>query len=303
MSTLQLRRLMFLKVGGQGITSGFRDVCSLAWRLKIATQPGFRHQKSFFVAWYQERKQQLDRSLRSTIENGSYVTEANPIKTIFRDIYYFVVQLVPRWNRLLEQGARREGMIQYTFESGMHFLPEYGGGKLFPQVYCKTLETHGSWGRITFTDDVIFSPEKTGMFQVVALAVSIQDAEKAKNEASSIKGDADGLLLPSEMTIVVRHAENVSDESAKMSSDLVESTVWPSVVRLATGPEFASSSLCKNRPAPKFYDEARLFKEVPGKRFVILRHDRFIFAACRDLAEVRLAVARLGSMFGCTTSG
>lgn len=303
MSTLQLMRLISSKVGGQGITSGFRDVCSLAWRLKIATQPGFRHQKSFFAAWYRERKQQLDRSLRSTIENGNYVTEANPIKTIFRDIYYFIVQLVPQWNRLLEQGARREGMIQYTFESGMHFLPEYGGGKLFPQVYCVTLETHGSWGRICFTDDVIFSPEKMGIFQVVALADSFHDAEKAKKEASSMEGDAAGLLSPSEMTIVVRHAEGISDASAKLSTETVERTAWPSVVRVATGPEFASSSLCNNRPAPKFYDEARLFKEVPGKRFVILRHDRFIFAACRDVAEVGVAVARLGNMFECTTGG
>lgn len=295
--------LTFHTVGGQGITSGFRDACTLAWRLKIATMPGFRHQDSLFSAWFKERKQQLERSLRSTLENASYVTEANPIKVLFRDMYYFLVQFVPKWKRSIEQGARREGLAQYKFEVGMHFLPDLSGGKLLPQVYCVKLDTRGVWGHVSFTDDVIFSLEKRGLFQVVALVDSIEDVEKAEADACSMEGDSTGLLLPHEVTIVVRDTQGLLNSCGAPGPVAVKRLRHTNVVRLASGAEFASSPLCEKRPAPKFYDHQRFFSEVPGKRFVVVRQDRFIFASCRDVAELRRATTCLRSMFECHTHG
>ncbi len=61
-------------VGGQGITSGFRDAISLAWRLSIAcSSKGLLNYERLFEGWYLERKQQLDKSLASTVRNGDLV--------------------------------------------------------------------------------------------------------------------------------------------------------------------------------------------------------------------------------------
>ncbi|PVH71142.1 hypothetical protein DL98DRAFT_597226 [Cadophora sp. DSE1049] len=65
------------------------------------------------------------------------------------------------------------------------------------------------------------------------------------------------------------------------------------VMRIATAEEFAADKLCDRRPAPSYYDEYRLKKEVKGRTFIILRQDRFAFAACADKAELDIAAARI----------
>lgn len=100
-----------------------------------------------------ERKEQLERSLATTIENGSFVTESNPVKIFFRDWYLWLIHLVPSWRHALHLGNWRDGMVQYKHESGMPFLPHYGGGKCLPQVYCRNLNQ--AKGDILFTDDTI----------------------------------------------------------------------------------------------------------------------------------------------------
>lgn len=72
-------------VGGQGIASGFRDAAALAWRLAVACRPTFTNYEALLAGWYTERKQQLERSLAATVENGGYVTEGNKLKTFVRD--------------------------------------------------------------------------------------------------------------------------------------------------------------------------------------------------------------------------
>ena len=56
---------------------GFRDASSLAWRLAILSRnsQSANHDK-VSAAWYAERKQQLERPLAATIQNGAYVTRA-----------------------------------------------------------------------------------------------------------------------------------------------------------------------------------------------------------------------------------
>lgn len=130
---------VFPPFGGQGIVSGFRDALGLAWRLQIACLPDCKDYESLLKSWYTERKQQLELSLAATVANGQNVTEVNPLKIFVRNTYLWLIQLVPSWKRWLEQGARREGMLKYTFEPGMHFLPDLGGGKMMPQVYASPL--------------------------------------------------------------------------------------------------------------------------------------------------------------------
>ena len=59
------------------------------------------------------------------------------------------------------------------------------------------------------------------------------------------------------------------------------------VFRLATAEEFAADEImCKARPAPQYYDMYQLKKDLHGKRFVIVRPDRFVYAACDTAAQL-----------------
>jgi hypothetical protein len=122
--------------------------------LKLACQSDFEAHERLLEGWYKERKQQLEKSLPATVENGKYAFEGNSLKILFRDTYHWMVQLVPSWKRQLEKGARLHGMCRYEFKTGMHFIPELEGGLLLPQVYCSSLESEASDDRISFTDQI-----------------------------------------------------------------------------------------------------------------------------------------------------
>lgn len=289
---------VFPPFGGQGIASGFRDAIALAWRLVLATKPPAGDQKGvnadlLFSGWCAERKQQFDKSLAATIENGELVTATNPLKIFIRDWYLWLIQFVPSWKRWLEQGQRREGMWKYRWEDGkgMAFLQDLGGGGNCAQVYCTKLEVSGKGKdqkenvEVLFTDDVIFGGKK-GVFQLVVLLKSIRELHQAKKALQGIMEASSGHLITEEASFILDDTK---------STDL-SPTTHPPVYRLATSEEFTASpnSIGFRRPPPLYYDPHRLSKEVHGRRFVITRPDRFIFAACdsrEDLLRVAKAVA------------
>lgn len=296
---------VFPPFGGQGIASGFRDASALAWRLVVAcrsfsssqlkpTSTRNSHHTRLLTGWYVERKQQLEKSLAATIENGAYVCEANRLKILLRDCYLSAIQLVPSWKHWLEMGQRRDGMIRYAYEEGFAFSPNYGGGFCFPQVYCVGLgeqqqQQQQGWTerqQVYFTDDVIFASHKRALFQVVVLCSSVPAASAAHTDLCSLDADSDGELSAAETTYIINdlHATTTS------LSDHLPST---SLFRIASADEFASSQLCVGRPKPMFYDPHRLWKEAGGKPFLLLRPDRFVFAACKDAGEVRAAAGEL----------
>ncbi|KAJ5814679.1 hypothetical protein N7474_006456 [Penicillium riverlandense] len=269
---------VFPPFGGQGIASGFRDAASLAWRLALLcrdTTPSkslLSHEK-VLEAWYMERKQQLERSLASTIENGRFVTEGNPVKIFLRNLYLWIVQLVPSWRHDLRLGRRKEGMVRYKHFDGMPFLPELNGGLSLPQVYCTAVNKADA--EIQFTDDVIFAAHKECLFQLLVYVKTLDEMADAKQVISDIDDISNGEIRASEATFLV---EDLFSTSTGMDDG---------VFRLATGDEFAQSLLCEGRPAPQFYDPYSLGKELNGTRFVIVRPDRFIFAACNSREDLR----------------
>jgi len=287
--------LTTLAVGGQGITSGFRDAMGLAWRLELACRPGYTGYDDLLRGWYLERKDQLEKSLAATIENGKYVNEQRPLQIFLRDWSLWLYQLYPPWRRSLEQGARRFGMTRYAYTPGMAFHPECGG-RLFPQVYCVPLvrsetQTHPT-PQITFTDDVIFAPHKKGLFQLVLLFGSAADVPSL-TELAGVDEWSKGLVSVRETTAIIEDlgATLAVDHSVDQKS----SQLYPTVVRVACGDEFAKSPLCRNRPPPQYYDELRIGKEESGSNFLILRKDRFVFASCNKLAELETALVSLAS--------
>ncbi|RDW75503.1 hypothetical protein BP6252_06645 [Coleophoma cylindrospora] len=272
--------------GGQGIASGFRDASALAWRLAVACRSGFQNHENLLTGWYTERKQQLERSLALTIENGAFVTETNPVKIFFRDWYLWFLQLHPGWKYWLEMGARRYGMIRYEYEPGMAFLPDMGGGACFPQVYCVPLGVKQGVGQPGFTDDFVFAPRKTGLFQIVVLLDGIAELTWAYNSLAEVDTLSHGEVKTAEATYIIHDLTSGSNSLPENIED--------SVIRIATAAEFAQDSrLCGGRPPPKHYDAFGLRKAFKRKNFVILRPDRFVYAACSDKAELEKAVARI----------
>jgi hypothetical protein len=231
-------------------------------------------------AWYEERKQQLEKSLASTIENGKFVTEGNPLKIFIRNVYLWFVQLVPSWRHELSLGRRKEGLVRYEHSSGMPFIPEHNGGLCLPQVYCRSMESSDT--DVRFTDDVIFGPGKTGLFQLLVYVKTLEEVSSARELVSDIGDMSHGEIRANEVTFLV---EDMADLPCKIGHD---------VFRLASGEEFAQSRLCANRPRPEFFDPFYLGKALKGRRFTVVRPDRFIFASCdsrEDLRKIAGAVA------------
>ncbi|KAF9883713.1 hypothetical protein FE257_003051 [Aspergillus nanangensis] len=265
---------VFPPFGGQGIASGFRDSLSLAWRLSMLC----RHHPSdtqahhkVFEAWYLERKQQLEKSLASTIQNGKFVTEGQPLKAAARDWYFWLVQLVPSWKRQLELGNRRDGLVRYTHSDGMPFMPDLNGGLNLPQVYCKDAS-----GTVRFTDDIIFGSH--GIFQLFVYLRSSKELQAAREVVNGAKQLSEAGIVADKVPFVVERME--SDGTGHGDANVFE---------LANGETFAQSPLCHQRPDPLFYDQYLLRDQVRGK-YVLVRGDRFVFAACNNETEFNRAV-------------
>ena len=272
------------ETGGQGIASGFRDASALAWRLALLNRhPAGNHEASF-KAWYGERKQQLERSLAATIQNGAYVTESDPIKVFIREWYMWAVQLVPSWKKELQKGARAQGMTRYQYNPGLGFIGEMGGGLLLPQVYAFNFRTK----KVEFTDDLIFSANKKGLLQLIILPDTTREIESLMTGLEGVNELAGDLVSTEEATVIV--------QSTNASISAVDISIQQQVTRIANADEFAADPvLCKNRPPPIGYDELRVREEVRGKKYVILRPDRFVFAACNTTEELKHAVSKAPS--------
>ena len=155
---------------------------------------------------------------------------------------------------------------------------------LLPQVYAFNVRT----SKVEFTDDLIFSADKKGLFQLVVLPNDIREVESLARGVDDIDNIPGDLLLVEEAVFLV--------QSTKSSIPAKDVSIHQELARIATGDEFgADTLLCKNRPPPVGYDEMRLHKEVGGKKYVIVRPDRFVFAACDTLVELKEAVSKLRS--------
>lgn len=271
---------VFPPFGGQGIASGFRDVTALAWRLKMLQLIPAADHEHILRAWYLERKQQLERSLAATIQNGEYVTEQDPIKVFIREWSLWFQQLLPSWKRQLEKGPRANGMTKYKHADGLPFLST--GGLLLPQVYAWDSRS----SRVTFSDDLIFSPNKKGLFQLLVLPESLEHAKQLTQELRNISPHQ--LVAVEEATVLIQDSDTHCPP-AQLEGDLFHA-------RVATGEEFTASALCANRPEPQYYDPYRISKEFPGKRFLVVRPDRFVYAACQSGGELTGVLNGLASV-------
>ena len=266
---------VFPPFGGQGIASGFRDASSLAWRLAhLYREPKADHEK-VLAAWYAERKQQFDRSLAVTIRNGEFVTNASPWKAFLRDWVLWAMQLSSVVRRQLEKGPRTDGMTRYQPAPGLPFIAEFGGGLNIPQVYAKDLVS----GKLFFTDGLVFSPSKKGLFQMLILTDRLEQAWMSLQQIQGLRAHTEGRLCEDEATVLIHDLNTEQMDGGKPDVNFA---------RIASAEEFAADPhLCRNRPAPRYYDPFKIWNEV-GRHvvFIILRPDHFVYASCSSKEEL-----------------
>ncbi|KIW76003.1 hypothetical protein Z517_10748 [Fonsecaea pedrosoi CBS 271.37] len=280
--------------GGQGIVSGFRDASGIAWRLALACRPDFDGSfETLFNGWFLERKQQLDHSLAATVANGNLTTARDPTKIFLRDWILWLMQLVPSSRHKLELGPRAYGMNRYAFNAGMAFLPDLAGGRCFPQVYCCPAFplTRNLVANVRFTDDVFFhDPRSNALLRLIVVIDNMEQAEEAWLELKTLdleKTSNNEVLKDSAFFLV--HSPLLENRTASTSSDVPHQSVY----RIATGDEFAVSDLCRNRPYPTGYDMYRIKKDMGGRKYVLVRPDRFVYAACHTGVELIAACERI----------
>ncbi|PYH95482.1 monooxygenase [Aspergillus ellipticus CBS 707.79] len=265
---------VFPPFGGQGIASGFRDAISLSWRLVILCryQPNQKSHHKILEAWYQERKQQLELSLATTVENGRMVCETHPIRIFLRDWYIWIIQLLPSWKRQAQHGRRKNALVRYRYSTGMPFIPDLNGGLYLPQVYCRAMDN-----KILFTDDAIFSSNTKAIFRLFVYLHDSSELVPAKAALEGIDKWSRGEFCQDDIPILIERFITKNPANSK------------NVFHIASAQEFAQSSLCNNRPKPLDYDPYLLRDKLQG-RFIIVRPDRFIFASCKDTREMKRAV-------------
>jgi hypothetical protein len=188
-----------------------------------------------------------------------------------------IIQLIPAGRRWLELGPRWEGMTRYKWREGLPFLPNFRGGISLPQVYCAPIDLGSKDLQVTFTDDVIFRPGKEGLFQIVVLLESRSELDEARRALQKLVKLPEKYIVASEATFIVQNSE------PRRHHD-----IGTDVYRLATATDFCSSgSLCNGRPIPLYYDMYRMKKDLGGKRFAIVRPDRFLYAACDTVKDLQ----------------
>lgn len=102
-----------------------------------------------------------------------------------------------------------------------------------------------------FTDDVIFQKNKRGMFQLLVLLDNMADLGATRKSLLGIDELSDQYVLAEEATFIVQ----------TLDVKVMPNEIGNDVFRLATAEEFAATdSLCKNRPAPRYYDMYRMKK-------------------------------------------
>jgi hypothetical protein len=300
---LLIRNVLILAVGGQGIASGFRDAISLSWRLCVALSPSCTSYDALFRGWYTERKQQLEWSLASTIQNGNYCNEPSKFKAFLRNWYLWSIQLIPSWRYNLELGSRAAGMTKYLYSPGVPFLPKYGGGVSFPQVFAAPLDGPAP-SLPMFTDDEIFAKSKRGIFQAVALVGSLQELQDARQQIASIR-ESSGVsqVIDLAETTYIVHGQRQQTPQASSISMLKE---MKHVIRVVDAEEYKAAGETEDararnfpRPPPLHYNPHRIRMDLGHDAlYVIVRWDRIVFASCRDLKEFTDVLSMVAGVLG-----
>ena len=136
-----------------------------------------------------------------------------------------------------------------------------------------------------FSDDVIFAKGKTGIFQVVVLTDTLQEARIREAEIASAELEqlSNGLIHTSETTYIV-HKEKPSGSVPK---NFVFAMSLSEYDKMGITPQLTG------------YTKDRIQQEFPWKKFVVVRPDRYTFGTAIAADGVQdIARRALNLIFG-----
>jgi hypothetical protein len=260
------------------------DAWGLSWRLALALRVPSINIDQLLIGWTIERKKAVAVATSFVVDNGQQSNETNPIKLFIWFWVLWLLQLVPSIRRKKERPQTEP--LKYSYENNVAFLQNFDGGKTFPQVYCRVL--YADNGQIQFTDDVIFTSRKQGLFQLIQLVEQFSEARVDTNLLTRIDNCSNGCVIGKEMTVFCKKQNG--DEEIKLAN--------VSYAVVVTGEASENSSLSISRRGTEDYNEFRFWTTFPGKRYVIVRPDRFVFAACVDEVELEYALQKIKPTLG-----
>jgi len=115
-----------------------------------------------------------------------------------------------------------------------------------------------------------------------------RDIGGAVQDLADLKAEFEGDLSVGEATYII--AERLRD----IEADVANKFATEAAFRIVFAEEYDVST-CPERPEPVGYDGARLRREVKAK-YIIVRPDRFIFAACntgKDLVNASKSLVEM----------
>jgi hypothetical protein len=190
-------------------------------------------------------------------------------------------------------------MTRYNYAPDTPFLANYGGGISFPQVFAAPIDQPAP-SLPMFTDDVIFSKQKRGILQVVALIGSLEQLRDVQEDIVTMgrNYDEEDILFLAETTFIVH---NQAGQTRQDSSFLSSLPRGGSIVRVVSAEEYRAAgetpdALTKGfpRPEPLKYDPGRIYKDLgTDVLFTVVRWDRIVFASCRSLVELKAALSTI----------
>jgi len=148
-----------------------------------------------------------------------------------------------------------------------------------PQIHLWQNNIHA------FSDDVIFAKGKTGIFQIVVLIDTVQEARIREAELASAELEqlSNGLINTSETTYIV-HKEK---PSGSVPNNFVFAMSLSEYDRMGITPQLTG------------YTKDRIRQEFPWKKFVVVRPDRYTFGTAIAADGVQnIAKRAAGLIFG-----
>ena len=273
---------VFPPFGGQGVTTGFLDVMGLSWRLATAldSKNVSKNPTTMFDAWESERKAQIKQALNLTMERGAMFEISNPLKVFWRDWMLWILQRTPVIKDKMHESGKQPP--RYHYSDGMPFFPDLQGGVTFSQVYLRTSD-----GTVMLSDDMVFRLDKRSLLQLVVLAESLGEAERAAEDLGKLKVADE----------IVQEASYIVQDMRVETADLKANGL--DVARVASAKEFNNSPLREGRMPPEGYKPHIWKSQHAGRRYVVVRPDRFVFAACRDLSELSMVLKAVEKVLEC----
>lgn len=193
-------------------------------------------------------------------------------------------------------------MTHYSHTLDAPFLTEYGGGITFPQVFAAPLDQPAP-SIPMFTDDIVFSKKKRGIFQVVALVSAPEQLRNIQEGviAMGTEYDKDEIVFLAETTYIV-HSQ--ADPTCKEPSLLDLLPQFENTLRVVSAEEYKAvggitSKLTTGfpRPEPLYYNPDRIYSDLGNDvLFAVVRWDRIVFARCRSMLELKGVLCMIESV-------